>query len=268
MQHALQSVGQTPATPSIVPGNAYVYDIEHRSGQVDATIHAYDISAILVAGTLGCPGGNSAAVASVTGGVVIGMDFYGQFVSETVAADGTSDYTFSRVIVAPADALWTNTYGLPYKYLSGGDDVGTYVASATAGDPRGTFTPATIADGEFKLNYIADRTALYGQPMSERFTSGDIVTGAAAAGTISATGAISITTVEVAGAGAELTFFFPNGHTITVANAAATAAVVYQLPRLWVSQYMKQLDTAAIDRLVTYQGTNTNVTGKADLTLT
>jgi len=169
MQLGPQSVGMAPPKPSIVRGAAYVYDVAHRNGLVTSTLKGQDIAGVSVAALNMCPGGMAAAVTSVTGGAVQGFDMYGQIITEVVGAAGTSKYTFSHVIDAPADALWANVFGLPYKWASGGT-VNTYTPPAADGDPRGTVAPAT-AGNDIVLDYTADTAMLYGEPLADRFGS-------------------------------------------------------------------------------------------------
>jgi len=233
MQIAPQSVGMAPPKPSIVKGASYAYDVDYKLGLVSATLKGQDIAGVLVATTPACSGGLSAAVTSDEGGVVHGFDMYGQSIIETLAVSTPSKYTYSRILAAPADTVWTNVYGLPYKWESGGT-VNTYAGPAADGDPRGTVTPAT-AGADIVLDYIADQANMFGQPLSERFASPERVTPVTFTGTMDAAGAISITTTLVADGSTKVKYTMPDGALVIAANGAGTVA--YQLSPVHMSQY-------------------------------
>ena len=213
----------------------YVYDIDHRSNVCQAQVHIEELDAILVVDEPQCRVPTGATIASVTGGVVIGYDMYGQYITETVGAAGTSDTAFLTVLAAPADALWVSEYGLPYRYA---DDPAppadvTYVAPANLNE-RGTFTwggtyPATVVH-----NYTVDPVNMFGDTMAN-FASPDAIAADTFAATVDETGAIEITTTLVADSSTKVIFTFPDGKTVVADNGAGT--VNYTLSPLWMSKY-------------------------------
>lgn len=259
-----------PATPSHVPNMKYAYEVG-VGGVVDLKMTVDDINEISVhdddyvmGNTAFCPVHSGACVSSVTGGVVRGFDMLGQFCEQTVGAAGTSTIAFAGITSAPADALWANRYGLPYKYsgVAANAPAGiTFIASAADGDARGTFTvnAGVTAETEVRLMYLADDTNLHGDPYSARFTTPDRVADDPTTGTLnSATGAIAITTAVAADTSSYQFFTMPDGAVVRAANGIGT--VNYTLPKLWLSKYGSTLGATLVITGVTEAGTNIPVT--------
>lgn len=254
VQLATQALGTSLARPLIgLPKDAYVYDIDHRDGLCRATLKLPDIAGYsvftMVEGVTGiCPSDQGAAVSSVTGGVVVGFDMYGQLITETVGAAGTSKYTFSAVVSGPDDLLWTNVFSLPYKYASGGGAEGTYVVSA-AGDPRGTFEPAAPGT-DVQLNYTVDQTDTFGN-IADRFASPAFgSTSFTPTGTVDSAGACAITLPTTGGTEVSCVVTFPDG---TILTGDTGSVVNHTLSAVWMSQYAKVIrdDADALANLVT-----------------
>lgn len=241
----------------------YVYDIDHRSNQCIAVTKVMDLSTTPVALGISCPVGTGAAVASVTGGAIAGFDMYGQYITETVGVAGTSVACYSSIAFGPADLLWTNTFGLPYKHASNNSPVNITYVAPTGVNGRGSFTWGGAFPAEVAHDYVVDRVNMFGDVRADRPTPLAEVT---MVGTINNTGAIAITTTEVADGSSTLLFTFPadQGGSVEAANAAGT--VNYQLSSLWMSKYSGNAWTdALIDDLV--RGVSKNGTPiKVDLT--
>jgi hypothetical protein len=122
---------------------------------------------------------------------ITGRDYLGQVMKENFTLSGTGviagKKAFKYVDTATTtigtggttlDVGWGNLLGVPYKaqiLLSDTEDnvaaAGTLTAgvatdpqTATSGDPRGTFTPASACDGSivYELRYVCDTTNLHG----------------------------------------------------------------------------------------------------------
>jgi hypothetical protein len=137
-------------------------------------------------------------------------------------------------------------------------------------DERGTFVvdAGVTEPTEVTLDYVADTTNLMGDAYALRYASVAFDNdNASIVGTINlTTGAISIDTVVVTDAGDDLTFFFPDGAEVTVANEIAVAAVARTLNALWFAKYKRTLSIADLDDLISFRGSNANVTGYVNLT--
>ena len=254
VQRATQALGTSLARPLLgLPKDAYVYDIEHRTGLCIASVDLPDITGIGMnevgmGATSICPIDLGAAVQSATGGPVLGYDMYGQTVVEILGAGVPSKYTFAGVIGGPDDLAWLNVFSLPYKWASGGGAEGTYTPPAADGDPRGTFEPA--AAGLTQLNYTVDQTDTFGN-MQDRFASPAFGSEAfAPTGTIDNTGACAITIPSTGGTELPCTVTFPDGRVI---SAQTGTPVNYTLAPLWMSKYAKVIgaDADALANLVT-----------------
>ena len=269
-QLATQGGGFGPTGFGMPPADAnnkktYVYDIDHRNDLCTAVVKVMDLSAIPVSIGVVCPVGTGAAITTDEGGVIAGYDMYGQHITETVGLAGTSDACFMSVISAPADAVWTNTYGLPYKHLSNDGlpaDV-TYIA-ATGTNGRGAFTYAG-SDAEVALSYTVDRVNMFGDVRADFATTDAIDAVTFAAALTQATGVIAITTALVADDSETVTYVFPDGHTVEADNGVGT--VSHTLSPLYMSQYgrlaMGDQNLDGLVRAVTKNGTHVivNITG-------
>lgn len=276
VQLASAAVGGAPATNSHVPNMKYAYDVVERGGRAIPTIKVDDIAGAVAANGIAmfdgikCKVDTGALISSAAGGVVEGFDMYGQFMRETIAAAGTGTLAFAYITSWPADALWVNAFGLPYKFVSSTQAGITYTAHSADTDERGTFVVdgGVTAPTEVTLDYIADTTNLMGDAYASRYASVAFDNdNATIVGTINmTTGAVSIDTAVVADAGDNLTFFFPDGAVVTVANAAAAGAVARTMNALWFSKYKRTLPQDNIDDLISFRGSNANVTGYVNLT--
>jgi hypothetical protein len=139
------------------------------------------------------------AITGVTSAITVtGRDYLGQIMQETMTLGGTTTvaglkafkYVDTCAVAAGGptggtfDLGWGDLLGLPYKaeiLLSDTEDkvaaagsitagVATDPQTATTGDPRGTFSPASATDGSivYEVRYIVDNTDLHGV---EQFTS-------------------------------------------------------------------------------------------------
>ena len=238
-QLATQGGGFGPMGFGMPPADAnnkktYVYDIDHRNNLCTAVIKVQDLSAIPVSIGVVCPVSTGAAITSDEGGVIVGYDMYGQYITETVGLGGTTETCFMSVVSAPADALWTNTFGLPYKHLSN-DGVPADVAygAPTGINKRGTFIYSG-SENEVALEYTVDRDNMFGDARAD-FASDPAIAAVEVAGTIDDTGAIAITKALVADQSATQTFVFPDGAIVQSANGTGT--VNHTLSPLYMSQY-------------------------------
>lgn len=242
----------------------YVYDIDHRTNLCIAQVHILDIDAVLVDDTPECPVPTGATISSVTGGVIQGYDMYGQYIEETVAAAGTSNVAFYAVVDAPADALWANEFGLPYRHASSAAAPAnvTYVAP-TGLNGRGTFTWGSTFPATVTHNYTVERTNMFGDVRSQ-FASGAAIADVTMVGTINSAGAIAITQTLVADGSSWAKFTVPDeagsGRQHVVANGAST--INLQLSPLWLQKYARagnEVTASWVDQLVrgvTENGTN------------
>lgn len=274
MQHAAQALAAPPATPLNVADMEYIYDVDHRNGLAVPTLQLMDIDALgvfsSVMGQIGiCPVATGACVASTTGGDVIGFDMYGQYIEETVGAAGTSTIAFYGVLSAPADALWANQFGLPYKYTGAAAapnaDVTVTVPDAEE-DARGTFAYEggdLVATGyiEVEVPFMVDMDEPYGAPYKTRFATADRVASTEFAGTVNSSGVIAITKTLIADDSAFIILSFADGTTLRTANEADTVNAT--LKPLWMSQYSKVADVDKIVTGVTEHGSpiTVNLTG-------
>lgn len=260
VQLATQAPGQPMGHTSYTSYSAYVYDVEHRGGLAMPTIALMDLETVTMpfvdmAEAVVCPVATGACVTSTAGGMVIGYDMYGQMIYEDIAAAGTSTIAFASIIVAPDDASWVNTFGLPYKRLDASHD-STNVAFTDAsdtGDSRGLFTYATaLAEPvEVEIAYKVDRKELFGAPYAERFASAEFDTSTMTiAGTIDATGAVSIAIPSAGPTEVPCQVSLPGVGTV---YAMSGAAVNVQLPALWMNQYGEQIgdDPLLLGNLIT-----------------
>lgn len=273
MQIAPEALTGVPGRNLNVADMKYVYDIDHRNGLALPTIQLSDIDAMGVfarrMGNVGvCPVATGACVSSATGGVVYGFDMYGQYIQQTVGVGGTSTIAFAVVTEAPADALWANQFGLPYKYSDAAAapnaDV-TITASGADADSRGTFAYAgSLTAGEYtevEVPYMIDTDAPYGAPYNTRFDTTAAVASTEFAGTVNNTGAIAITKTLIADDSAFITLSFADGTTVRTANAAE--AYNHTLNPLWMSKYASVADVDKIVTGVTEHGSpiTVNLTG-------
>jgi len=268
MQQAPQSVGMAPPKPSITPDAAYAYDIDYRNGVCAATILVTPVTGDPVWPLATPPvSGIACAVRSAAGGSISGFDMYGQFCAETLTAGVNSEYTYARILSGPADLVWRTTFGLPYKWASGGntDADYTWAGPSASGDPRGTVTIANLTADVFteaKLDYVVDMTQLYGEPLADRFATADRIADTATTATFNlGDGTVVVTVAAVADSSETIVFTMPDGAPIRVANEAGT--INYTVPALWLSMYGSATlngENTEIIRGVTSSGTNVIVT--------
>lgn len=241
-QLATESIGFGPGGFGMpaVDGNtkrSYCYDIEHRNGMCIYEAQINDIDGISVELGIVCPCATGARISSVTGGVIIGFDMYGQYITETVGAAGTSVVCFKSVVSAPADALWTNTFGLPYRY-SADDGVPanvTYIAPSGF-NGRGAFTYGGAADAAV-LQYTADQDNLFGDVRPLLPATPAALDSVGFVATLSLAGVLTITAIEVADGSDTVTYVLPDGQVHIEDNAAAT--LVYNFSPLYITQYLR-----------------------------
>lgn len=267
MQLATSRQGQPLGRPSITPGAAYVYDLSHRDGLFVGTLYVQDISGeplnlndMAESGV--CPVATGACISSAGGGDITGYDMYGQLVTETVAAAGTSTIAFAFVTDAPADALWANQFGLPYMYAADAPtpntDV-TIIPPDDAEDARGTFTfGGTFLDEDppqqtpVEVPYVVDKMNVFGTPYAERYAAGTVgSTPLAVTGTIDDDGLITLAIpAAVLGKPTGFTATFADGH--TVRGDLGVTPLTHTLSPLWMSQYAQAIadDADALGRLV------------------
>jgi hypothetical protein len=273
MQLATQQIGAPFARPLNVKDMGYAYEVDSGSGLCEPTLWLVDIDGTpafqqkLMGDVNVCPVSTGACVVSAAGGEIIGYDMYGQFVKETVAAAGTTKIAFAGIVTGPDDVMWTNKFGLPYKYKGAHpvpNAANTITASAADGDARGTFvTTADISKGaHVSVPYVADLTALFGAPYADRFKSGTRVAPVTMAGTINVSGVIAITKTLIADGSRNQFYTLPDGQQITTPNAAGTVNAT--LSKLWMSKYARTITN--VDTLVrggTENGTSilVNLTG-------
>lgn len=275
MQHATEAIGAPFSRPlRFEQESMYVYDIDHRSGLAMPTLQIADIAGVaakVMGEALVCPVATGACVSSTTGGEVVGWDMYGQLVKETVAAAGTSKIAFAGLTSSPADAVWANQYGLPYKYSAAAAtpnaDV-TITASAADGDSRGTFTfGGTLVDTdppkytEVQVPYMVDMSWPFGEAYAPRYETAAAVAAQTFAATIDNTGAIAITQIAITNDDSAIVYQFPDGGQITQAAGAAT--VNYMLSPLWLDKYRRaqelDMNEDGLVRAATIQGTHVKV---------
>lgn len=230
----------------------YVYDIDHRNNLCIATTKIQSIVGVAVDPDVLCPVATGATISTVTGGVIEGYDMYGQFITETVAALGTSEACFMHVVSAPTDALWANEFGLPYRYASDGGVPAnvTYVAPADNTNYRGAFTWGGTFPAEVTLEYTVSRTNMFGDIGT--VGPGPDEAAVTMSGTINtATGAIAISQTLLAAVdhGDTVTYIFPDGGQVVVNNTLQT--VNYTLSSLYRSKYgFAAFGTDNLDKLV------------------
>lgn len=283
MQHATEAIGVPFARGLNVSETKYAAEVNSVTGLTAPTLRIKDIGGLALASAVAArrmgdtivsliPTG--ACISSVSGGVIEGWDMYGQYVAQTVAAAGTSTIAFAGVVKYPADALWVERYGLPYKYSAAAAapnaDV-TITASGPSADARGTFVYAGAfgADGwaDVPVPYVADRDALFGAPYADRFdlaVASRYATALAVVGTINNTGAIALT-IPTSGLASQVpcTVTFPDGTTV---RAITNSVVNHTLSPVWMSQYANVVPD--VDKLVAvsfdwpqFAGVYANLTG-------
>lgn len=266
MQLATSAQGQPLGRPSITPGDAYVYDISHRNGMYVGSVFIQDIEGdpvnlVDMAEAGVCPVATGACVTSAAGGTIEGYDMYGQLVREDVAAAGTSTIALAFVTNAPADATWTNQYGLPYMYSADADASNTDVTitpPADDEDARGTFAFAgTFVDEdpaqqtEVLIPYVVDQTNVFGTPYAERFASPEFDTQSIViTGTIDGTGLVTLTIPSTGDAEVPCQITYPDG---SRQYAPSDSAPTHTLSEVWMQQYGRIIvdDAAALGNLVT-----------------
>ena len=149
-----------------VPGLRYASDVIIRMG-VETNLVIRDIAGTRVSETPTCPMLYGACVKCVNGGVVEGYDYLWQRITETcIIPFQTTGKAFYYVTTAPPSATWTNHYGLPYAYESGGAEGLLFMPPAPHKDHRGTVTLLSpVPDGtEVRLGYRPVADDLHGQP--------------------------------------------------------------------------------------------------------
>lgn len=267
-----QALLTAPPRDSHVPAMKYAMDVTVGSGIARPTMALEGIAGVAVSthvmGDVGvCPVSCGACVSSTTGGLVQGYDMYGQYIEETVAAEGTSTIAFAGILAAPADAVWADQYGLPYKYAGAAADapagVVTYTEPASDEDARGTFaldTPlATGVRDEVELYYLADTENLMGDAYATRFASPDRVSAVTEAGTLNkSTGVGSITKVASSDTSGIRWYTLPDGQVLESNDSAG--ALAFTLSSLYISKYGAVLPASMPLKGVTGAGTPLNVT--------
>lgn len=258
MQLAPKSIGVPFSRPLNVAETKYAADVDAQTGFCAPYLVLPDIDGDAVdagkamGATAVCPCQTGACVSSVTGGVVVGWDMYGQYIEETIGAASDGTIAFAGLTSYPADALWTNQYGLPYKYSAAAATPNasiTITPSAADEDSRGTIAYSgayTNGEATVEVPYVADRDALFGAPYDTRFATPAAAADDEFAGTVASTGAISITQTLVADTSQYVFYTFADGYQVRYDNGADT--VNHTLSALWMSQYAA--DWADVDVLV------------------
>lgn len=267
-QQSTQAIGAPFSRRLNVSDMNYAYEVDTKTGFCAPVIAIADIAGVSVGfgkkmgETDVCPIATGACVSSPAGGLVEGWDMYGQFVAEIVAPGGTSTIAFAGITGAPSDAQWANRFGLPYKWKADAatpnQDV-TLAPPADDEDSRGTFSfggsfndtdPYSFT--EVEVPYIADRTALFGVPYSERFdatTEERFATDIEVTATVDAAGAVAVTIASTGSNETPATITFPDGTTV---RGASGSIVNHTLSPLWMSKYARQIgdDQTSLDRLI------------------
>lgn len=201
---------------------SYVYDIDHRSDQCVAVTKVMDIAGIPVSLGISCPVGTGAAVTSVTGGDIGGFDMYGQYITETVAAAGTSVATYQALAFGPDDLLWANIFGLPYRHAADNAPADIVYTPPAGVDGRGKFTWGGTFPAEAKHDYTVDRVNMFGD-VRDQFASGEAIADQTWSGTIDANGQIVITKAAIADSSDWVRFRFDdNQRKVTPNDGAGT----------------------------------------------